>query len=274
MRAAHEVPSVSDLRLFDSCVTLGRVVNSGVPVRLTADNVLAVMDKHDIAEALVHDVDARINYPRSAANRRLLKEVQGIERLHPVWVLEPPDSKDPKAAADLVSEMLASGVKVARLMMGVAPPLHWLWRNLCEALEEHRVPCMLDFGDPGDDMSGGGTRGIPDSHAVDALREICLAHPQLHMVLSHVSGGLVISYPTMRLIKRVPNLHIDITSVVNYWLRTATEVGPERVFFATGMPFFDPATFISNVQYCHELDEPAKKRICGGNLRELMGAVR
>jgi len=197
-----------------------------------------------------------------------------MERLHPAWVLEPPASPDPKAARAMVEEMLAAGVKVARLMMGAAPPLHWLWEDLCEALEEHRVPCMLDFAPAGYGPPAGSTQGVPDASAVHHLREICLAHPALPMILSHASGGLGLSYPTLPLMRRVPNLHIDITSVVDYWRRAAVEIAPQRVLFATGMPFYDPATFVSNVQYAHEIDTEAKKMICGDNLRRLMEAVR
>ena len=215
-----------------------------------------------------------MNYPRRVGNQLLLKSIRGIPRLHPVWVLEPPPSSDSAAAQAMVREMLAAGVKVARLMMGVAPPLLWLWDDLCAALEAHRVPCFLDFAPTGYKDPYGATNVSPDANVVDRLRDICLAHPKLPMILSHVVGGLGISYPILPLMRRVPNLHMDITSIVDYWRRAARELGPERVFFATGAPFFDPATFVGNVQYAHEIDEDAKRKICGDNLRRLMEAVQ
>jgi len=74
--------------------------------------------------------------------------------------------------------------------------------------------------------------------------------------------------------RRVPNLHLDITSVVDYWRKVAAELGPERVFFASGMPFYDPAILVSNVQYARGLDLRAKQAICGDNMRRLMGGAR
>ena len=274
MKAATNMPHIADLRLFDSCVTLGRLARAGTPTWLTAENILAVMDKYDIAEALVHHAEARMTYPRSAGNRALLAAVKGMPRLHPVWVLEPSPSPGREPAHRMVEEMLAQGVRVARLMMGVAPPLHWLWKDLCEALEAHRVPCFLDFARAGYDSPHGSTQGSPDDQAIDHLGEICLAHPQLPMVLSHVSGGLGIAYSVLPLMRRVPNLHIDITGIMDHWRKVAAELGPQRVLFATGMPFYDPAILVSNVQYCHEIDTAAKRMICGDNLRRLMGAVR
>jgi len=274
MKAKLKMPDVKGLKLFDSCVTLGRLVNSGVPEHLTPHNILDVMDKYDIAEALVHHNEARLTYPRSIGNNLLLKEIEGMPRLHPAWVLEPPASPDPKAARAMVEDMLAAGVRVARLMMGVVRPLHWMWKDLCEALEEHRVPCLLDFGKAGWGWPFGSTLGNPDDLMVDELRTICLAHPDLQMVLSHASGGLGLSREVLPLMRRVPNLHLDITSIMDYWRTAATELGPERVFFATGMPFYEPGILVSNVQYAHEIDDEAKKRICGGNLRRLMEGVR
>lgn len=274
MEAKTKAPDIAGLQLFDSCVTLGRMARAGTPECLTPENILAVMNKYDIAEALVHSNEARQMHPREFGNRRLLREIAGIPRLHPVWALEPPQSAGPSAARAMVGEMLAAGVKVARLMMGFAPPLLWLWGDLCAALEEHQVPCLLDFASTGYGAAQGGTQGIPDAFAVQSLRQIALAHPGLQMILSHASGGLGISHPTLPLMRQVPNLHLDITSILDYWRAVARELGPERVFFATGMPFYEPAILVSNVQYAHEIDESAKRRICGDNLRRLMEAVQ
>jgi len=274
MKAATKAPHIAGLELFDSCVTVGRLVRAGMGVCILPEDVLAIMDRYDIAEALVHDNEARMVRPRSRGNRRILEVAAGSDRLHPVWVLEPPESPDPAAARALVEEMLGEGVKVARLMMGVAPPLGWLWDDLLAALEEHRLPCMLDFAATSPSGPAGSTQGLPDAWAVDALRDLCLAHPGLPMVLSHASGGLGLSHPTLPLLRRVPNLHVDITAVVDYWRKAATELGPHRVFFATGMPFYDPGIFVSNVQYAHEINTEAKRAICGGNLRRLIACVR
>lgn len=271
MQAIPQAPTIPELRLFDSCVTLG-YMTAGVPA-LTAEAALAVMDKHDIAEALVHNNEARVVYPRQRGNQRLLTWTRDHPRLHPVWVLEPPATPGRRAARALVEEMLAAGVRVARLMMGVAPPFFWLWEDLCAALEEHRVPCLLDFADTRRHTTAS-TQSLPSDLDIHHLRELCLAYSDLPMILSHVSGGLGIAYTVLPLMRQAPNLHLDITSVVDYWRRVVQELGPSRVFFATGMPFYDPAIFVSNIQYARDLDVQAKRAICGDNLRRLMEQVR
>jgi hypothetical protein len=271
VEAAPKAPSIGDLRLFDTCVTLGQMT-AGVPC-LTSENVLDAMNKHDIAEALVINNEARVVYPRSRGNRRLLSWTRGEDRLHPVWALEPPAHSDGVHAQAMVSEMLDEGVRVARLMMGVAPPFLWMWDTLCAALAAHRVVCLLDFADTRI-QTRVSTQSNPTVEAVNGLREICRAYPELPMVLSHVSGGLGISYPLLPLMHRVPNLHMDITSIVDYWRRVVQDLGPSRVFFASGMPFYDPAIFVSNVQYASDLSVADKQAICGGNIRRLLGDVR
>ena len=113
-----------------------------------------------------------------------------------------------------------------------------------------------------------------DASMLDGLLEICQAHPDLPMILSHHCGGLGLSAATMPLMHRAPNLLMDITSVVDYWRTIVHDLGPHRVVFATGMPFVDPATYISNVQYDEDLGGDAKRLICGDNVRCLLESVR
>lgn len=267
MQATEKMPDLAGLRSFDTCVTLGRGVHSSCSRWLGAEDVLHMMDRFRIAEALVHDHHARLVHPRANGNRRLLEEIKGLPRLHPAWVLEPPKRQGGDAARALVEEMLAAGVRVARLRMRPVAPLPWLWEDLCSVLEEHRVPCFLDFGDVS-------TRGDLSDQDVNGIREIALAHPELQLVLSHVMGYLGLHPAVVPLIRRVKNVHLDITGIIEYWREVAHEVGPERVFFATGAPFTDTGILISNVQYARGLDEKAKRMISGGNIRRLMEGVR
>lgn len=267
MRAKQKMPSLESLRLFDSCVTLGRVVHSRYPEYLTSDNVLKMLDRYNIAEALVHEHHARLVYPREHGNRRLLTSIQSMPRLHPLWVIEPPKRPGRSVARALVEDMLAANVRAARLPMKIAPPLPWLWDDLCTALEEHRIPCFLDFG-------GVSTVGQLTDSDINGIREIALTHPALPMIFSNVVGGLGIHYGIVPLIRRVSNLYLDITGVLEFWCEVAHAVGPDRVLFATGAPFTDPGIYVSNIQYARGLDEAAKRMICGDNLRRLLEGVQ
>jgi len=266
MQALPVMPDLDGLALFDSCVTIGRFVND--PYIEDASALLAIMDRYHIAEALVHEFHARSLYPLEHANRRLLDMLHGQSRLHPVWVLEPPLRPGAEVATALVREMLGEGVRAARLRLRAKGVLPWIWEDLLAALEARQVPCFLDFG------PAGSTLGELGDLELDSVRTIALGHPNLPLVLSHVMGGLGVHPGVLYLMQRVPNLYLDISGILEYWRTAAASVGPERVLFATGMPFTDPGILVSNVQYALDLDEPAKRLICGDNLRRLLGGVR
>ena len=266
MQSIPVMPDLKQLGLFDSCVTIGRFVHD--PCIEDATALLSIMDRYRIAEAMVHEFHARAVYPLDHANRRLLELVRGQARLHPVWVLEPPLKPGAEAAEALVREMLGEGVRVARLRLRAKGALPWIWEDLLGALEAHRVPCFLDNG-PADS-----TLGELNDLELDGVRTIALRYPQLPLVLSHVMGGLGVHPGVLYLLQRVPNLYLDISGILEYWRMAAASVGPERVLFATGMPFSDPGILVSNVQYALDLDERAKRLICGDNLRRLLGGVR
>ena len=268
MDATEKMPDIKAMRPFDSCVTLGRVIDPRCPECLpTAESVLMMMDRYRTAEALVHEHHARLVYPIEHGNRRLMEAIKGQLRLHPVWVLEPPKKPGRDAAKPMVEEMLAAGVRVARLRMKRVSTLPWLWDGLCAELETHRVPCFLDFGD----LS---TKGYPSETAVENIRQIALAHPELPMILSHIMGGLGLHPAVIPLMHRVDNVYLDIAGILEYWREVARDISPERVLFATGAPFTDPGILISNVQYARRLDEKQKAMIYGDNLRRLMEGVQ
>lgn len=268
MRAKEKMSAVDSLRLFDSCVTLGRIVHSEYPECLeTADDLLKLMDRYHIAEALVHEYHARVVYPREHGNSRLLEAIKGFDRLHPAWVIEPPKTPGKDAANAMVDKMLEAGVKVARFPMKRVPPMAWLWNDLCSVLEEHSVPCFLDFGEVS-------TVGELSDTDVNGVRDIALACPELPMVLSHVMGGFGIHPAVMHLMHRLHNLYIDNTGILEFWREAAREVGPERVLFATSAPFTDPGHFVPNIQYAIGFDEKAKKLMSGDNLRRLIRRVK
>lgn len=276
MLTTQPMPSIDELKLFDTGVIGGRITDNRVPPsrHLLPGNIEQVMDRHDIHEMLVTFNRARLDRPHNRGNLQTVAFCKGNPRLHPVWVLEPPRAPGRDAARAEVAEMRRHDVRVARLLFGASAsaPLHWWWEDLLGALEERRVPCLLDFGST--DYNDGCPLAVPTDAQVDQLRECVLAHPALPMIISTAVGGLGIANSVLPLIHRVRNLHIDVVGLVDYWRRVAFEVGPERVVFATGMPYYNPATYINAVQYQPGLSVEAKKMICGDNMRRLMKEVR
>jgi hypothetical protein len=267
MQSTPEMPPLESLRLFDSCLTFGDFVFASCPARITRANAVSVLDRYGIAEALVHHELARIVHPRRDGNLLLMEEIRGLDRLHPVWVIEPPRAGGRPAARRVVGEMRDAGVRAARLPFRGVPPFAWLWRDLLAELERRRVPCFCDFG-------GVSTLGELTDADVAGLREIALSHPRLPLVVSHVMGGLGVHPAIPHLVRQMRNLLLDVSGIMDFSRTLAREVGPEKVLFATGAPFADPGLLVGTVQYDHELDDAAKRLICGDNLRTLLEDVR
>jgi predicted TIM-barrel fold metal-dependent hydrolase len=261
-----KMPGLKDLKLFDSCVTLGKFTSENCIS--TSEQLISIMDRYYIEEALVHDYHARSTYPIEHGNQRLMNAVRNFPRLHPVWVLEPPIMPGRKPAEKIVNELLEAGVRAVRLRLNTKGLFSWVWEDLLTVFEDHRIPCFLDFG------SITSTLGSLTDHNVDHMHIIVQKHPNLPLILSLVMGGLGIHPAAIYLAYRSQNLYLDVTGILEYWRNVAYDISPERVLFASGMPFTDPGVLVSNVQYALDLDENAKKMICGDNLRQLIGGVR
>ena len=87
-------------------------------------------------------------------------------------------------------------------------------------------------------------------------------------------GGLGVHPAVPHLVRTMRNLCIDVSGIMDFARVIARETGPQKVLFATGAPFADPGLLVGTVQYDHDLDEPAKRLICGDNLRALLEDVR
>ena len=102
------------MRLFDANCFLGRrSVHTALGQPVTAEELLAEMDRLGVAEALVTHAMAVDGHPRDG-NERLLREIAPFPRLHPCWVLLPSSGEMPPPA-ELVARMRDAGVRAARL---------------------------------------------------------------------------------------------------------------------------------------------------------------
>jgi predicted TIM-barrel fold metal-dependent hydrolase len=222
------------------------------------------MDYYHISEALVFNATAR-ETDIEAGNQELLREISGVERLNPSWVLAPEQARGPDGAAQFVGRMLGQGVKAAR----VFPTLHgfpmseWLIGDVLSELERHAVPLFIDYGN----------QHWSDKFTDwDQVYTTCTDHPGLPVILVH--EGLATLRMVLALFGKCHKLHIELSyyqpgSVIEL---VCSEFGPERLIFGSGMPVYDPGLPISLVAYSR-VDRDAKEAIAGGNLRRLLEGV-
>jgi len=253
------------VELLDANATIGRSMFK--PPFVTADELLAEMVHLGIDAAVVSHVLQREHHP-AVGNRVLIEELAGKASLLPTWTFLPDYTRELPPAEAYVDQMLSSSVRVAKIYPRAyfTPLADWMPDALWTALERRRVPTFIC-----PDLPMQGTR---DGLERQALRQLCLDHPELPVVAGEyrIRTELRALY---RLMDQCPNFHLELSGL---WAYRAIEFicrtwGPERLIFGTNLPNRDGGSTISQLMYA-EVDGPAKTAIGGGNLRRLIDGVR
>jgi Amidohydrolase len=241
--------------ILDCNLIYGRpVIPVGKPY-LSPNDVIAEMDRLGIAECWCTDFRSLENHP-AIGNLQLCEELAGHARLHPVWTVLPPGTAELAPPEEMLAEMKAAGVNLVR----AEPARHgfsiaeWCCGELWTALEAGRVPLLLA------------------SDGWDGIDAMLSAHPQLEMVLTAV--GYRCNRNLYPLLEKHPRLHIEISTYVNNegLRQIAGRFGAERLIYGSGSPTICPEEALGTLEHCG-LDEDARARIAGGNLRALLEQV-
>ncbi|HLU72105.1 MAG TPA: amidohydrolase family protein [Nonomuraea sp.] len=225
------------MRYLDCNTFIGRPAGRMpyITKEVTPEGLLAELDRVGIHEAAVYHVLAREHDP-ATGNALLARELAALPaparaRLHPVGVVLPPHTGELPEPGTLVRELLAGGVRMARIFPSAAMNGHrfslapWCSGELLDALERARMPLAVDF-----------TlfrRGEPPWREVYDLAE---HHPGLPIILMDVQGrNNRTLYP---LLNRFANLHVQSAGLnVHHGLEDLCErFGAHRVVFGSGYP--------------------------------------
>lgn len=256
-----------NLQLFDANCYIGRYRSFRPGSFYTLAGLMEQMDYYGIQEALVTHSLAREHHPADG-NSALLAELEGQERVHAVWALLPPASRELSPPAQLVPDMIGRGVKAARIFYGSYrfPLSEWCIGELLDVLEAYRVPTFID-PDPEIDAA------LPDRFDWDAVHSLCRQHPALPVILT--AGRFYSSNRLLyQLFEHNPNLVIELSGL---WAHRGIEFitrefGAGRIIFGTRLPLRDPGSVIAQLVYA-EISDEDKLLVAGGNLRALLGGV-
>lgn len=181
---------MDDLKIIacDPIAGLPRVPLAGI--QPTVDDLQNEMARLHIHAAIVRGRACVDNAPYFG-NQALMEDIGGRGNLLAAWVLTP-DGAEPEFDIHLtVRQMIASGVRVAWMypkehLFSVQP---WCSGLLYGALQAARVPLMVEY----------------DQLTADDVHDICVAYPQLHLILLNLPrlGRNRLLYP---LLEQHPNL--------------------------------------------------------------------
>jgi hypothetical protein len=248
---------IEELNLFDANCMLGRTIAPKPGFPLAVDELLAVMDDFEIAEALAYHAMSKEFHPADG-NRLLLEEIARTGRLHPTWVVMPSETGEFPDEETLVDQMLSHNVRAARVFPH--PDRHnfslkpGASGRLLRSLQSRRVPLFVD----------------QEQIDWETVGEVCDRFPQLPLVLTNVGYRLDrLLYP---LLKRFDNLHVELSSYCGHRAieELAGRFGAGRLLFGTGLPRFTPGSAIGMLSYAR-ISEDDRRLIAGDNLRNLLG---
>jgi len=248
---------------FDLTCSFG-IHNRSVPEPLRCvEGLLGEMKRYGIGKALICHAVATEHSPE-LGNAMTLEASKAAPNLAPCWVFLPSKvGGDPEQG---VASMLSTGSRVAKLLpefyfFDVA---EWCMADTYDALEEHRIPVVLDFLSPsfGDDL-------VRWRDVVD----VCLAHPDLPVIASEYRYRS--NRRMYQALSQCDNLMLDLSGL---WLyrgvdSVCEEFGADRLLFGTRLPYRDPSSALGMVSYS-TISDKEKAMVAGGNLERLIRGVK
>ena len=256
---------MANLPLFDANCRVGRHLELREGGLHTPADLLAEMDHHGIAEALVMDPIGCEQHPQ-AGNERVLSVTQHQTRFHPAWSAIPPgagEQPDPEALVEAMQREKVGALFLFpnRFKFNLSD---WCIDALVEPLADAGVPLFINYNAAG---PAGGAMDMTDWKDVVAL---CRRHPNLPVIVSEhrIRRSQRLIY---RALDACPGLHIELSG---YWLYHGVEYitrrwGAERLIFGSNWPTFGPHMTLAMLSMA-SIPESDKRLIAGDNLRGLI----
>jgi len=243
---------------LDCLAGIGRSGPKDELVAWRTETLLDEMEHCGIHGALVYHNVAR-EYDPAYGNRMLAAEVAKSPRLVSCWVVMPHVTDDMPPGGQLVGQMLASGVRAARMY----PKLHTYafdeatCGELLDALEREDILLSIDVGQT----------------SFDELAAVAVRHRGLPILMTGcVWTQTRLIYPVM---DRCPNIHIEFSTFqANYAMeRFTARYGAQRLLFGTDALLKSPGAAKAFVDYA-ELAPDDRAKVAGGNLARLLRLER
>jgi uncharacterized protein len=260
------------LRLFDCNACYGTPDVPPLQYAESPADLLAEMDFCAVDEALVTCAAQRCDSPL-VGNELVSEQTRGLARLHPAWVLLPPQTEEQAPSVDaFLANMAAAGVRA--LWAFPARDKYLLNRTtfgaVFEEFVEHSVPLFFPLEEAAPGLGGHAAYHL-GWQQVDAL---LAEFPRLTFVVANpmVWGQDRYFRP---LIERHHNLYLDVGA---YEQGRGLEdfcrrYGPDRLLFATHYPDVPMGGPVLNLLHA-DVSQADKEAIAAGNLDRLLRGVR
>ena len=224
------------------------------------ENLLSIMDEKGIDSAVVFSASAKEIH--QGANEKLGEILSSCDRLLPCFVALPHYTGECKEPAAMLDDMRRCGSRAVRIF----PEHHrarlhiWLWKDLFDALCEKRIPLLIDFSNP----------NWSTDLDYDGVRSICLAYPDLPVVLMRASASADRYIYSM--LDHCPNLYIDMSYYQPHRgiYNIVSRFSSGRLLYGSGLPEYEPDCALSAILNSG-VGKEDMRRILAGNWERLWG---
>jgi predicted TIM-barrel fold metal-dependent hydrolase len=248
------------LDLFDCNAILGKIKPRMPGGVLDAPRLLSEMDRYGIRESLFYHALAKRNDP-ARGNALASQAAAQSDRLHPCWVLLPPETGETPSLETLGQDMQAGRVRAVRIAPDAGNHLFSLARVVCgelfEWLARRRIPLFVELG--------------PVSwESVDMLME---TYAGLRLVLVDANYRVARDlYPRLRAYE---GLYVETSGLQHHCgLQDVCErFGPHRLLFGSRLPVVCAGAAKHALEHAG-ISEEDKASIGGVNFRRLLEEVR
>lgn len=136
-------------------------------------------------------------------------------------------------------------------------------------LEERGMLISIHSNEPvGHDYPGKGHNGPEPCY------EFALRHPELHIIYSHLGGGLFLYEMMPQVRESIPRVYYDTATAPFLYRRdiyslAATAAGPEKLLFGSDYPLISPQRYLNETE---DLEGVFREALFGYNAASLLGS--
>lgn len=249
----------NELTFFDANAFIGRPATVIPKPVLTAQDLLAEMDRNGIDRALVWHI-AQHNCAPVIGNRMLAEQIAPHDRLLGCWTLLPTCLPEFPKSDELVVQMKDARIRALRVF---PEPHRYLLRRevfgpMFDVMIQRRIPLILS-----------NARGCSWPAIYDLLADL----PQLVCVVSDY-GCWGADRWFRPLLDRYEDVYVDLS---DYLLDGGIEAlvgeyGASRLLYGSGLPIQYPGGMMMAIQHA-EISQADKGAIASGNLERMLGEV-
>jgi len=255
------VPDSTGLRFFDCNTFIGRPTVRGHWEPVTAEGLVAEMDRADISKALVWHIAQRDTYPLLGNDLLTEAVASHRDRLIPCWSILPTQTDEMGGLEGWLERAQDAGVKAFRVWPAQGRFLmrpETLGDMLCQ-LVKRRAPLIFTVASDQDWRD---------------LYDLLRAFPDLRAIVSYTSPWAADRY-FRPIVDAYPHVYVEISAyfppggIESF----ASRYGPDRMLFGTGFPEAYHGAMMMMVAHAG-ISDSGKQAIASGNLERLVREVQ